>query len=119
MIGEVSPGHRLAGEWIRTNPTVYAQALGSPVWPGTLNVCVAGKVDLFANDVVPFPSAARDRQLNYLPCTVNGHAGFILRTEYPAPSLPILIEAPCTMLEIVCVEQVPQIRYGTLVELDY
>lgn len=116
--GVVGHGQGIAGGWLATRPDVYKPILGS-YFPASLNVRIDRNTTTWDWQVGP-EKFNNDSRIQV--CKVNGVVGHILyienacqsygegknRTNYPDKS----------MLEIVCVEEILGVTYGSVILLE-
>jgi hypothetical protein len=128
----VDGGQQYMGKWYG-NYDLLSKALGTPIHPGSINVFVsavgrpelrAGKLPFFPRDDIPDPQSILARgSFSVRDCQINGHAGFVLRTEHPGRAydgpnhpVPTRLPQPNTMFEVVA-PFIPGIADG--VEVDF
>lgn len=122
--GRIVPGHGRATGWLCDG--VLANAIGKELFDGTINflaVDPGNEHRIFYQDLAPGRIRSRGTAL-FCPCTLNGHAAFIVATwegARPVPERPgFETKIPgTTMIEIVADHRIPGISYGTDAELRY
>ena len=120
-MAEVTEGQHLAGQWIESCPDVFAQALGTPVHAGTMNLCSDDFDQVFVEVIWPTCCAILKRGSTHaIMCTVNGVTGWILNNQFSAPADIVSGRKPQRwMYEVVCTKRLADVQYGIGVQIEF